>query len=122
MTGDSSSARMSCLPDDCISTCENAHSILTDIVDRVCSGEVTFVELEKICKRQEHVKSLCAAASYSQREMDVGSLEAAIHKRMSEFEVLCKYWEQLDTFCRYIRVSVTGKLFLIQIQPMLLNA
>ena len=116
MMKDSHHGQVSCLPENCISTCVVAYSIFTDLCDRLVKGMVTVTELEKMCKRQEHIKSLCAAVCADTKESNTKSkftaLKTSLGQRMAELEALRSHKEQLDVLCRYINITITG-MFLV---------
>ena len=112
MTRESHHGRVSCLPESCISACAVAHSIFIDLCDKVTKGTVTVTELENISKREEHVGSLCAAASGDTKDRKkFTALKKSIGCRMAEFKALRSHREQLDILCHLITIPVTGKFY-----------
>ena len=110
---DSSQALLSHLPDESISTCENAHCMLLDVCENIRSGKVTLAQLEKISKRKQHFSNLCdAVLGSTQESMNIVTLSSALDQRLAEYQAFDDYQQQLRTVCLNISIPVQGNMLI----------
>ena len=92
-----------------------ALSILQDVCERTCSGEISVSELEEIQTRKGQMDKLCSAAATDDGHKDMPSisvLNANVNQRLKEFQYFQVYHQQLGNLISYLSsIQVQGKQF-----------